>query len=103
TTLSDRDYYLKNDSRGTIIRSAYIDYAKELFELTGSADNNAAMQAMTVIRLETSLAEKQMSRLEMRDPYKTYNKLAIADLNKITPNIKWDTLLPKYLIQSKDS
>ncbi len=103
TTLSDRDYYLKNDSRSTVIRSAYIEYAKELFELTGSNSQDAAEQSMAIIRLETSLAEHQMSRLEMRDPYKTYNKFTIADLNKITPNIKWDILLPKYHINSKDS
>lgn len=102
-TLSDRDYYLKNDSRSTIIRSAYIEYAKKLFELSGSNSMEAAMKAMVIIRLETSLADKQFSRLDLRDPYKTYNKLSIEELNKLTPSIKWDLLLSKYLINDQDS
>lgn len=103
TTLSDRDYYLKNDPRSTIIRSSYIEYAKKLFELSGSNSMEAAMKAMVIIRLETSLADKQFSRLDLRDPYKTYNKLSIEELNKLTPSIKWDLLLSKYLINDQDS
>ncbi|WP_461486193.1 M13 family metallopeptidase, partial [Pedobacter sp.] len=87
TTLGDRDYYLKDDSRSIKIREAYDTYMTTLFTLVGNTEAVAKQKAKTVFTIEKALAEAQMSRLEMRDPYKTYNKLTVADFNKITPNI----------------
>lgn len=96
TTLADRDNYLLSDARSNSIRNAYMGYIRTLFFLTGADESGAAEKATRVMRLETALAEKQMSRLEMRDPYKTYNKFTVADLDQMTSNIKWSSLLPKY-------
>ncbi len=103
TTLSDRDYYLKNDPQSIKIRDAYHTYMVTLFKLTGSSDTNAEQKAKTVFNIEKTLAEMQMSRIEMRDPYKTYNKLTIADFNKVTPAINWNTYLPKFKINGQDT
>ena len=43
-------------------------------------------------RIEKALASAQMSRVEMRDPYKTYNKFAWKDLSATTPSIDWKML-----------
>ncbi|MBB6500172.1 M13 family metallopeptidase [Pedobacter cryoconitis] len=103
TTLPDRDYYLKDDSRVLKIREAYLNYMTTLFTLTGSSATEAKQKANTVLAIEKQLAEAQMTRLEMRDPYKTYNKFTVADLNKSTPNINWTTTLPKLLVQGQDT
>ncbi|RYY63322.1 MAG: M13 family peptidase, partial [Chitinophagaceae bacterium] len=71
TTLPDRDYYLKDDPRSVQIREAYHKYMVTLFSLTGST--NAEAKASVVMSIEKKLADAQMSRVEMRDPYKTYN------------------------------
>ena len=39
----------------------------------------------------------------MRDPYKTYNKFAIAELSKTTPNLNWETLLPLMKVNGQDT
>jgi putative endopeptidase len=103
TTLPDRDYYLKDDSRSVKIREAYITYMTTLFTLTGSSAAEAAQKANTVLTIEKSLAEAQMSRLEMRDPYKTYNKFTVASFAATTPNINWTAILPKLQVPGQDT
>lgn len=93
TTLPDRDYYLKNDARSQKIRTDYIAYITKLFTLTGETTVNAMAKAVTVMQLETAMAQAQMSRVEMRDPNKLYNKFTIAALNAKTPNLNWTTIL----------
>jgi putative endopeptidase len=103
TSLPDRDYYLKDDTRSVKIREAYNTYMTTLFTLTGSSAEDAKQKAATVFKIEKQFAEAQMSRLEMRDPYATYNKLTVADLNKKTPDINWATYLPKFKIKGQDT
>lgn len=103
TTLPDRDYYLKDDSRSVKIREAYTTYMTSLFGLTGSTAAEAAKKAAAIMAIEKKFAEAQMTRLEMRDPYKTYNKYAIADFNKTTPGIDWKAMLTKFLVAGQDT
>ncbi|MBB6239337.1 putative endopeptidase [Pedobacter sp. AK013] len=103
TTLPDRDYYLKDDARSVKIRDAYNTYMVTLFTLTGSTPEEAKQKAATVYKIEKQFAEAQMSRLEMRDPYATYNKLTVAELNKKTPDINWTIYLPKFKIKNQDT
>jgi len=103
TTLPDRDYYLKDDARSVKIRAAYDTYMTTLFTLTGSTPEVAKKKAETVFNIEKQFAEAQMSRLEMRDPYATYNKLTVTELNSKTPAINWATYLPKFKIKGQDT
>ncbi|MCY1514305.1 Neutral endopeptidase [compost metagenome] len=103
TTLSDRDYYLKDDPQSQRIRKAYLTYIATLFKLTGSSETEATKKAETLFNLEKSLAQAQMSRIEMRDQYKTYNKLTVAEFNQLTPAINWTSLLPKFKLNGQDT
>jgi putative endopeptidase len=103
TTLPDRDYYLKDDARSQKIREAYKAYITKLFTLTGTKQAAAEKNAETVFNIEKALATSQMSRVEMRDPYKTYNKFAVADFSKTTPNIDWNSLLGKMKVTGEDT
>ncbi|SDM38509.1 M13 family metallopeptidase [Pedobacter antarcticus] len=103
TTLPDRDYYLKDDSRSVQIREAYLKYMTTLFALTGNTEAQAKEKAKTVLAIEKEFAAAQMSRLEMRDPYKTYNKFTVADFTKTTPHINWAATLPKLKVQNQDT
>ncbi|HEX8461625.1 MAG TPA: M13 family metallopeptidase N-terminal domain-containing protein, partial [Segetibacter sp.] len=103
TTLPDRDYYLKNDARSIRIRDAYMNYLVTLFTLAGEDRAKAANSADAVMRIETALAKVQYSRVEMRDPYKTYNKFAIKDLGTLTPDMNWSNLLVQMKVQNADS
>lgn len=103
TSLPDRDYYLKNDPRSTKIQGAYKTYITTLFTLTGSTEAEAAKNAETVFGIEKQLASAQLSRVELRDPNKTYNKYAVKDLGKISSHINWADMLTKLKAGGQDS
>lgn len=103
TSLPDRDYYFKQDARSKNIRSEYEKYVTDMFVLAGDQPAIAAAKAVAIVGLETGLAKAQLSRVELRDPKKTYNKLSITDLVKSTPGINWNEMLGNMKIKPVDS
>jgi putative endopeptidase len=103
TTLPDRDYYLKNDARSLKIQEALKTYIAELFTLTGTVRATAVKNAETIFAIEKKFAESQMSRVEMRDPYKTYNKFAVAEFSKTTPGLDWKALMAFMKVTGQDT
>lgn len=103
TTLPDRDYYLKDDPRSLSIRKAYQEYIYQLFALIGTPAAEAKSNADVIIGIEKKLAEAQMSRVEMRDPYKTYNKFTVNDFSRQTPGINWSETLKTLGVTGQDS
>ena len=103
TSLPDRDYYLKTDPRSTKIKEAFRTHLNKMFSLVGDDEKTAANNADAVLKIETALANAQMSRVEMRNPYKTYNKFSIADLSATTSNIDWALILQELKINGADS
>ncbi|MBK8608750.1 MAG: M13 family metallopeptidase [Chitinophagaceae bacterium] len=101
TTLPDRDYYLKNDARYQKIRTDYTQYMVTLFKLCGENEAKAMMNAIIVMQLETTIAQAQMSRVEMRDPKKLYNKFSVDGLTENTPNLNWQNILPELGYKTK--
>ncbi|MGG9972697.1 M13 family metallopeptidase [Ferruginibacter sp. SUN002] len=96
--LPDRDYYLKDDKRSTDIRKEYLSYITDLFILTGTDSILAAANAASIIELETQLAKVQMSKTDLKDPLKTYNKLDVLTFGKQLKSIDLNTLMKKMLI-----
>jgi predicted metalloendopeptidase len=76
--LPDRDYFLKDDAHFVGMRSAYRAHIARLLNLAGEAGGDAA--ADTIIALETALAKLHWTRVQNRDPVKTYNKTEISAL-----------------------
>ncbi|HVX49064.1 MAG TPA: M13 family metallopeptidase, partial [Chitinophagaceae bacterium] len=103
TSLPDRDYYLKNDARSKAVRAAYMSYVTDLFTMTGDEPNMAKHKATAIINIETGLAKAQMSRVEMRDPQKTYNKFSLADFSKTTPGFNWKEMFAEMKVIGADS
>lgn len=101
--MPDRDYYFNNDSRTQLIRDAYKTYLVKLFGLMGNDEATANKNALAVLALETSLAKASMTRVEMRDPYKLYNKFNLEGLSKITPNVDWKNMLSMMHVNGQDS
>ena len=103
TSLPDRDYYLKDDTRSTKIRDAYKGHLQKMFTLVGEDASTATADAAAVLKIETTLAAAQMSRIEMRDPNKTYHKFAVKDLSATTSNLNWASILSEAKINGADS
>ena len=103
TSLPDRDYYLKDDKRSVAIRDAYTQYITTLFTLIGTPEAEAKSQAATIFNIEKRLANAQLTRVEMRDAYKTYNKFYLDDLSKTTPGLDWKKILASLKVTGQDS
>jgi putative endopeptidase len=103
TSLPDRDYYLKSDARSLKIQEAFKSYVSTLFQLIGTNEVQAKANAESIFQLEKKLAEAQMSRVEMRDPYKTYNKFSFAEFNQKSPAFNWAMTFQDFGTTSPDS
>ncbi|HSY77010.1 MAG TPA: M13 family metallopeptidase, partial [Bacteroidia bacterium] len=101
--LPERDYYFNTDPRTTAIRNAYPKYISAILVLTGIDSNDAAKKAKAIIELETKLAKASRKLEDLRDPYANYNKMAIADLKKLSPGIEWPALLKQIGVKQIDS
>ena len=100
--LPERDYYLDDDDRSKDIREKYVAHLEHMFVLTGSSDAAAKKQAADVMQIETALAQNSMSRVERRDPNKTYHKLLVEELKTLSPNFDWDVYFKTIGWQNPD-
>jgi putative endopeptidase len=103
TSMPDRDYYLKDDVRTKKIQNAFHTYMITLFTLAGETEEIAMRKAEVVFALEKTLARAQLSRVEMRDPHKTYNKFSLNDFSKQTSAFHWTSTLEKLKASAQDS
>lgn len=101
--MPDRDYYFKTDKRSADIREAYKKYLVKLFTMMGGDSTTAQKDAAEVFKLESALANASMTRVEMRDPYKLYNKFNTDGLSKQTPGIDWKSVLAGLKVTGQDS
>ncbi len=101
--MPDRDYYFNKDERTSKIREAYQQYLVKMFTLINGDSTTAKKDAADVYKLETSLAGASMTRVDMRDPYKLYNKYNLDGLNKLTPGMDWKVLFQNLKLNGQDS
>ena len=83
--LPDRDYYTKDDPKSQELREAYRTHVAKMLEIAGDSPEKAKASANVVMALETKLAEPSLTRVENRDPQKTYNKRTLAALASEAP------------------
>jgi predicted metalloendopeptidase len=98
--LPDRDYYLKDDD-ATLheIKQKYELHVAHALGMLGDA--NAKEEAAQIVALETRLAQVQWTKVDNRDPIKTYNKLAIAALTPLAPGMDWHKYLAAAGVDEK--
>jgi putative endopeptidase len=88
--LPDRDYYTKTDDKSKEIRQQYEEHVAKMLTLAGDDAAKASADAKAVVELETKLAEASLTRVERRDPEKTYHKMNRSELRALTPNWSWE-------------
>lgn len=89
--MPDRDYYLQNNPQLQKIRKQYGIYVQKMLTLAGDAQ--AARDATNILALETTLAKAQWTKVQNRDPVKTYNKYPFAKLTGLAPGYDWKAYL----------
>ncbi len=87
--LGEKEYYFDTDEATTRIRNEYRAHVARMFSLFGYADADA--KAETVLRLETRLAGAAFNNVELRDPQANYNKMSVAELQELVPQVDWKT------------
>ena len=97
--MPDRDYYLKDDIKLKDARAAYLKHIEKMLSMAG--ESKAAERAAAILNLETSLARIQWTRVEDRDPIKTYNKTTLAELPALMPGYEWQRYVRGSGIEGK--
>ena len=87
--LGQKDYYFDDDEHTKSIREAYVKHILRMFKLFGYDD--AEQRAQTVLRLETRLAKAALNNVELRDPIRNYNKMTMAELQQLVPEVNWNS------------
>ena len=85
--LPDRDMYDAKNKQFEAVRAGYKKYIEQMLTLAG--DKDAAKKASAIYALEEKIAKTHWTRVQNRDPQKTYNKLTIAQLQKLAPSVDW--------------
>jgi len=88
--LPDRDYYTSEDPRSEEIRKEYMAHIQRMFQLVAYDETRASKTAQSIIKFETRLAKASLTRLENRDPFRTYNKMSLAELQEMAPQANWE-------------
>ena len=101
--LPEREYYFKTDSATVNIRKEYVKVIADLLALSGEDAAVAATAANNILAMETKLATASRKIEDLREPYRNYNKMAIADLGKMAPNIDWVSHLANMDVKNIDS
>jgi predicted metalloendopeptidase len=86
-TMPDRDYYLSLDARYVEFRAKFVAYVEQLLARAGQRDAKSA--AARILALETRLAKEQWTRVQNRDPVKTYNPMEPAAYQQLAPGLDW--------------
>ena len=85
-SLPDRDYYIKDDPKKIEMRNHLVEYATQMFTLSGQSAQQAADSAQTVLRIETALAKAAMDRTLRRDPKTRDHKMSRDEAVALAPN-----------------
>ncbi|MFZ3289338.1 MAG: M13-type metalloendopeptidase [Telluria sp.] len=100
--MPDRDYYLKEgDVKLADARAKYQVHVEKMLALAG--DKDAAANAKAILELETELAKVQWTKVENRNPVKTYNKVELAKMADMAPGHDWKAFLDATGISAKAS
>jgi putative endopeptidase len=89
--MPDRDYYLSDDAKLKQTCAKYLAHVGTMLAMLG--DENSKAHAAAILELETAMAQIQWTPVENRDPIKSYNRTATADLPKLMTGYDW----PLYL------
>jgi endothelin-converting enzyme len=86
-TMPDRDYYLSPDAKYAEFRAKFAVYVERMLALAGVRDAHSA--AARIAALETRLANYQWTKVQLRDPVKTYNPMSLPEYQQLAPGFDW--------------
>ena len=85
--MPDRDYYLSPDEKYAHFRARFAEYVEQMLARAGERDAKSA--AARIAALETRIANYQWTKVQNRDPVKTYNPMTLPEYQKLAPGFDW--------------
>jgi putative endopeptidase len=101
--LPDRDYYVSEDADSKEKREKYLLHVAKMLGFLGEKPAEAKVHAEKILALEIEMSKPRFDRVERRDRRKSYNPMTIAELQKLTPSINWNTYFTKIGLKNVDS
>lgn len=101
--LPDRDYYVSDAPDNKEKREKYVAHVTRMLQFIGESEAIANENAKKILALETKMSTATLDRVERRDRRKTYNPMAISDLEKLAPSIGWNAYFQSVGIGKIDS
>jgi predicted metalloendopeptidase len=101
--LPDRDYYVSDDKDSKEKRDKYVLHIAKMLQILGEKPAKAKTDADKILALEIAMSKPRLDRVERRDRRKSYNPMAVSDLQKLTPSIDWKNYLTKIGLTKADS
>ena len=98
--LPDRDDYLDASDKSVDLRKHYLAHIVKLLRLLGDDAATANESATLVLRLETEIAKARLTRVERRDPHKSYHPMKVAGLESLAPSFAWKAYLERIGVPS---
>ena len=86
-TMPDRDYYLNPEDKYAQFRAKFAGYVEQMLARAG--ERNAKSGAARIAALETRMANYQWTKVQNRDPVKTYNPMSLPEYQQLAPNFDW--------------
>jgi len=102
--LPNRDYYFNTDAHSVAIRNDYQQkHLPTLFKLAGLSAADADVASKKTYALEKFLADSSRKLEDLRDPYHNYNKMSLAGLSNVAPDIDWKGTFEKMDYKGVDT
>ena len=101
--LPDRDYYVSESNDAKEKREKYTLHVAKMLQFIGENPQKAKESASRVLAFEIELSKPRLTRVEQRDGRLQYNPTAVADLQKMTPAINWQSYLAGIGYQKLDT
>ncbi len=93
TSLPDREYYFRDDAESQRVRDEFKGHVSRLFVLINESPEQADIDAETVLRIETRLANASAPSHGYGKPDRRYFPCPVRRLNEVTDGIDWEGLL----------
>lgn len=89
-SLPEKSYYSDTDEATTAIREKFKEYVVKMFKLQGFDEEQAKKNMEAVMRIESRIADKSLSRVERRNPANSYHPMSYDKVKEEFPTMLWD-------------
>jgi Predicted metalloendopeptidase len=92
-SLANRDFYTSETESMKTTRAKFVEHMTNMFRLLGESPDAAAADAKDVMAVQMRLANASMTPEQLRNRDKNYNKISLAEAQKIVPDLSLDDYL----------